>query len=79
MKVFSNTTPFLPLSSVDLLHLLPNIFGSVEVAQSVADECHEGGRILVPDLQTLPWVTVQTVQTDLRLPVLFELQLGGAQ
>lgn len=76
MKVFSNTTPFLALSSVDLLHLLPSIFGVVEVAQSVADECREGGRILVPELKTLPWVSVLAVQTDMRLPALFELDRG---
>ena len=46
MRVFSNTTPFIALASIDQLQLLPRLFGSVYVAQSVIEECAEGGRIL---------------------------------
>ncbi len=60
MMVFSNTTPFIALSCVNLLHLLPAIFGEVFVSQSVVKECSEGGRILVPDLSTLQWVRIYT-------------------
>jgi hypothetical protein len=74
--VFSNTTPFISLSSVQLLHLLPSIFGDVSVAASVVEECSEGGRIVVPDLTGLPWVRVQAVQSQLHLPALFELDRG---
>jgi predicted nucleic acid-binding protein len=74
--VFSNTTPFIALSSVGLLHVLPSIFGEIVVAPSVVDECSEGGRILVPDLKSLSWIKVQAVQSDMRLPVLFELDRG---
>ena len=76
MIVVSNTTPFISLCSVDLLHLLPSIFGEVLVAASVADECREGGRIFVPDLASLPWVKVQPVEDEMRLPALFELDRG---
>jgi len=51
--VFSNTTPFIALASIGRLDLLPQLFGKVHVAQSVIDECAEGGRILVPDLRSL--------------------------
>lgn len=74
--VFSNTTPFISLSSVDLLHLLPSIFGEVVVAPSVVEECSEGGRIFVPELASLPWVKVQPVQSQMQLPALFELDRG---
>jgi predicted nucleic acid-binding protein len=74
--VFSNTTPFISLSSVSLLHLLPAIFGEISVAPSVVDECNEGGRILVPDLLTLPWIKVVAVQSQIHLPALFELDRG---
>lgn len=74
--VFSNTTPFISLSSISLLHLLPTIFGDVSVAPSVVDECNEGGRIVVPDLSALPWVKVVAVQSQMQLPVLFELDRG---
>lgn len=76
MIVFSNTTPFIALSSVDLLHVLPAIFGEIGVAPSVVEECREGGRIFVPDLARLPWVKVNAVQSGLQLPALFELDRG---
>ena len=55
---------------------MPSIFGEVVVAQSVVDECAEGGRILVPDLTTLPWIKVQSVDSQNQLPALFELDRG---
>jgi uncharacterized protein len=76
MTVFSNTTPFISLCSVNLLHLMPTVFGSIVVAESVRDECHEGGKIFVPDLATLPWVTVRPAQPSKSLPALFELDRG---
>ena len=42
--VFSNTIPFISLSSANLLHLMPTIFGSIVVAPSVVKECSEGGK-----------------------------------
>lgn len=55
---------------------MPTIFGSIVVAPSVVQECSEGGKIGVPDLATLTWVTVQAVQSDKRMPALFELDRG---
>ena len=55
---------------------MPSVFGEVVVAQSVVDECAEGGRILVPDLTTLPWIKVQSVDSQNQLPALFELDRG---
>jgi predicted nucleic acid-binding protein len=74
--VFSNTTPFISLCSVNLLHLMPAIFGTVVVAEAVVDECNAGGKFFVPDLTALPWVSVQALQSDKRLPALFELDRG---
>lgn len=76
MKVYSNTTPFIALCSVDLLHLLPALFGQVNVATSVAQECVEGGKIVVPDLTRLPWIEVQDAPVSKQLPALFELDRG---
>ncbi|MBK7005675.1 MAG: DUF3368 domain-containing protein [Burkholderiales bacterium] len=76
MTVFSNTTPFISLCSVNLLHLMPAIFGTVVVADAVVDECHAGGKFFVPDLTGLPWISVQAVHSDKRLPALFELDRG---
>jgi predicted nucleic acid-binding protein len=79
MRVFSNTTPFIALASIDQLQLLPQLFGSVHVAQSVIDECAEGGRILVPHLQDLNWVIALPDEITPELPVLFELDRGEKQ
>jgi hypothetical protein len=58
VTVFSNTTPFLALSSTDRLSLLPRLFTTVYVAESVSRECAQGGPIKVPDLRRLEWVRV---------------------
>jgi len=49
--VFSNTTPFIALSSVGQLDLLPQLFGTVHAVEAVAAECAAGGPILVPPLR----------------------------
>jgi len=54
--VYSNTTPFIALSSIDRLDLLPQLFGEIYVAEAVIAECAAGGRIVVPDLRGLEWV-----------------------
>jgi predicted nucleic acid-binding protein len=36
--IYSNTTPFIALSSIDQLDMLPKIFGKVHVAKAVIDE-----------------------------------------
>lgn len=77
--VFSNTTPFIALASIDRLSLLPELFDQIYVAEAVIDECAEGGRILVPDLRTLDWVKPVANEDDATLPVLFELDHGEKQ
>lgn len=79
MNVFSNTTPFIALASIDQLALLPRLFGTIHVAQSVIDECIEGGRIVVPDLRSLDWVVAVEDATESNLPFLFELDRGEKQ
>lgn len=79
MIVFCNTTPFIALSSIGRLELLPQLFGNIHVARSVADECAEGGRILVPALQSLDWVVCVPDETTSTLPALFELDRGEKQ
>lgn len=79
MIVFSNTTPFIALASIDQLILLPKLFGKIHVAESVIDECTQGGRILVPDLKSLDWVTPVKDEATSTLPILFELDRGEKQ
>ena len=56
MIVFSNTTPFIALSSINKLELLPKLFEKIYVVTEVIEECAAGGIIAVPDLRTIPWV-----------------------
>jgi len=50
MIVFSNTTPIIALSSIQCLHLLPQLFGEIHLVNEVIDECAAGGQIAVPSL-----------------------------
>jgi len=77
--IYSNTTPFIALFSIDQLDLLPKIFGKVHVAKAVIDECAEGGRIIVPDLTRLSWIIPMADEVDTALSVLFELDRGEKQ
>ena len=79
MIVFSNTTPFIALASIDQLDLLPQLFNQVHVPESVIEECAEGGRILVPDLRSLDWIVPIEDEAAGGLPFLFELDRGEKQ
>ncbi len=79
MIVFSNTTPFIALASIDQLDLLRQLFKQVHVAESVIEECAEGGRILVPDLRSLDWIVPIQDEAEGGLPFLFELDRGEKQ
>lgn len=77
MIVFSNTTPFIALSSIGQLELLPRLFVTVRVVPEVAEECRAGGLIAVPDLAELPWIEIVPSSPDviISLPLL-ELDKG---
>ena len=79
MIVFSNTTPFIALASIDQLDLLPKVFGNIHVATAVIDECAAGGRIMVPSLTQLSWVIPVPDETNIQLTLLFELDHGEKQ
>ncbi len=79
MIIFSNTTPFIALASIDQLELLPQLFGTVQVADAVIEECGQGGRIVVPDLRDLSWVVPAGASSSTQQPVLMELDHGEKQ
>lgn len=79
MIVFSNTTPFIALASIDQLNLLPQLFHQIHVAESVLAECAEGGRIFVPDLRSLRWVVPVADEVTSGLPIIFDLDRGEKQ
>lgn len=56
MKVFSNTTPIIALSSIQRLDVLPHLFGKIHLVNEVIDECTVGGHISVPTLTEIDWI-----------------------
>lgn len=56
--IFSNTTPFIALSAISRLDLLPALFERNHVVEPVVRECAAGGAIKVPALESLPWISV---------------------
>jgi len=74
--VFSNTIPFIALSSINKLELLPKLFGQVHVVTEVVEECAEGGIIPVPDLRILPWIVEVQSSQAITISILLELDKG---
>ncbi len=76
MIVFSNTTPFIALASIDQLSLLPRLFERIHVVQQVVDECRAGHRIRVPDLTKLPWIETVDASSLIHPTLLLALDKG---
>lgn len=76
MIVFSNTTPFIALSSINKLELLPKLFGKIHVVTEVIEECAAGGMISVPDLRALPWIIEIQPSQAITISILLELDKG---
>jgi len=74
--VFSNTTPFIALSSINKLELLPKLFGQIHVVTEVIEECAAGGMISVPDLKTIPWVVEIQPSQAITISILLKLDKG---
>jgi predicted nucleic acid-binding protein len=76
MIVFSNTTPFIALASIQQLYLLPRLFQRVHVVADVAAECRVGGPVFIPDLTGFPWIQVVASTPILHSNRLLELDKG---
>jgi predicted nucleic acid-binding protein len=74
--VVSNTTPLINLVGVGLLDLLPQLYGTILVPESVRDEYNAGKRASDPNIEGLSWLTIVPVpQRDASLPS----QLGAGE
>jgi predicted nucleic acid-binding protein len=76
MRVFSNTTPIIALSSINQLHLMPALFKEVYVVDTVINECAKGGKIIVPDLTGLNWLHCVESKNYAHNPLLISLDDG---
>lgn len=63
-EVVSDTSPLQYLHQTALLHLLRLLYGKVTVPAAVAGEIEHGRSLglVLPDLTTLPWITVQEIR-----------------
>jgi len=77
--VYSNTTPFISLSSIGCLDLFPKLFGKVFVAESVIEECSSGGIIFVPNLKQLDWIISVADDNTKNYPIILDLDKGEKQ
>lgn len=76
MIVFSNTTPIIALSSINKLDLLPALFNEINLVDTVVEECSVGGKIIVPDLNTLSWINIVKYKSGDNVHALIELDKG---
>ena len=76
--VICNTSPLQYLYQVDLLHLLPILFGSAQAPPAVAAELAEGRKrgLRLPKLAELSWMTVRPVRDRTLLPLVTSLGNG---
>lgn len=68
--VICNTSPLQYLHQVGLLHILPELFGSVQIPLAVVDEIGQGRKygIDLPDIKQLQWLSVKSVSDYGLLP-----------
>lgn len=76
MKVFSNTTPFIALASIQRLDLLPQLFAQIHVTEEVIAECAAGGPVVVPRLRDLDWIVPVLTPIQPAPHILLELDKG---
>jgi len=79
VTVISNTTPFISLSAVGKLELLPKLYGKITVPKAVVQELNAGGPILVPNVVELSRVSIVDNIRDEHEKFLYNLDEGERQ
>jgi predicted nucleic acid-binding protein len=74
--VVSNTTPLITLAGIDLLDLLPRLYGAIWIPEQVYLEYQAGALPADPALVAFPWLHIMPVVVD--PPLLEMLNLGEA-
>jgi uncharacterized protein len=76
--VIADTSPLQYLFQIDPIHLLPRLFGTVQVPEPVDDELRIGRTLgfEVPDPSGFPWMLVRPVTTPLPIA---EVALGPGE
>ena len=79
--VISNTSPLQYLHQLDLLSLLPSLFGDIVVPRAVVEEIEEGiaRGVHLPKLGELAWVRIERAQAHAALPLASDLGPGESE
>jgi uncharacterized protein len=77
-EVISNTSPLQYLYQLDLLELLPALYGEILVPYGVAKEIAAGRArgVSLPVLEAIPWLQIQEVANAALLPLVPDLGVG---
>lgn len=80
-EVICNTSPLQYLHQLRLLHILPALARSIVVPPAVIDELAVGRAVGVdvPEVQSLPWVTVRMPKGVSALPLVSDLGPGETE
>lgn len=79
IKVISNTTPIIVLTSIAKLDLLPELFKEISIAESVCGEIICGGTVKVPHPGNIEWINIKKDVKDIKERLLFQLDEGEKQ
>ncbi|NJM08114.1 DUF3368 domain-containing protein [Candidatus Gracilibacteria bacterium] len=72
MPLIADITPLLALAGVGLVDLLPRLYGTLTIADAVQHEFAAKPRPGAPDLQSLPWLTMQAIDVPAELAALLD-------
>jgi uncharacterized protein len=77
-EVITDTSPLQYLHQTNLLDLLPTLYGQIIMPQAVADELAQGREqgVLLPNLDSLSWLTLRQVAKLSLVPDLVNLGRG---
>jgi hypothetical protein len=77
-EVIANTSPLQYLFQLDLLDILPQLYGEVLVPEGVVRELRNGTRlgVALPDLDSLSWLRIRRVGSAPVLPLAAGLGTG---
>ena len=80
-EVIADTSPIQYLFQLDLLDLLPRLYGGLLLPPAVRDELERGRALGVqlPTVADLPWIRVREPQTRVLLPLASGLGAGEIQ
>jgi len=77
-EVITDTSPIQYLYQTNLLNLLPTLYGQIIMPQAVADELAQGRKqgVLLPNPDSLCWMTLRQVTESILVPDLLNLGKG---